>query len=193
MAATSPAPGRPREVRVDDAVARAVRQLLAEHGYAGTTIGRIARQAGVGRGALYRRWRSKAELVFASVVHPVALGAPPDTGSLSGDLEAVVAIVQARVSEPTAAAALAGLAAELRADPSLAGALEERVFAEERRWVATILERAQARGELAGPADPELVRRCLVGPVALASLYSPAAPPVDAGALAGLLSRGLAR
>jgi hypothetical protein len=36
----------------------------------------------VGRGALYRRWNSKAEMTFASVVHALDLGEPPNTGTL---------------------------------------------------------------------------------------------------------------
>jgi hypothetical protein len=39
----------------------------------------------VGRGALYRRWNSKAEMTFASVVHALDLGEPPNTGTLRGD------------------------------------------------------------------------------------------------------------
>ncbi len=191
MSVTVPTPGRPREARVDAAVAIAVRDLLAERGYAGTTVGRIAARAGVGRAALYRRWRSKAEVVFASLVHPVELGDPPDTGSLEGDLVAVAQIVHARLTDPTAAAALTGLALELRSEPALADALEARLFAEERRWLAAILERARGRGEATAAADPELVRRCLIGPVALAVLYTPTAPPVDPRALAGLLAKGL--
>lgn len=183
--------GRPRDARIDATVAGAVRELLAEHGYAGTTVARIADRAGVGRGALYRRWRSKAELVFASVVHPLQLGPAPDTGSLEGDVAAVGAIVRERLDDPTAAAAMAGLALDLRSDASIAGALEERLFAEERRWMAEILDAARGRGERVAPVDPELVRRCLVGPIALAALYTPAAPAVDPRALARLITRGL--
>lgn len=66
----------------------------AVHGYAFTTIEHIAAPAKVGRGALYRRWSSKAEIVFARLVHPTELGPPPDTGSLRGDLEVVAGIVR---------------------------------------------------------------------------------------------------
>ena len=162
--------------------------LLEEHGYAATTIERIAARASVGKGALYRRWRSKAEIVFASLVHPTELGAAPDTGSLAGDLAVVAGIVSERLTDPTAAAALAALAAELRTDPDLAGALQERLFAEERRWFAAILAAAAGRGELRDDAvDPELVRQAVVGPFALATLFSPAEPPPAAAAVSGLV------
>ena len=167
--------------------------LLEEHGYAGTTIDRIAARANVGKGALYRRWRSKAEIVFASLVHPTELGAAPDTGTLAGDLEVVAGIVSERLTDPTAASALAALAAELRTDPALAAALQERLFAEERRWFAEILEAARGRGELRDRAvELELVRQAIVGPFALATLFSPADAPPAAAAVSGLVARGLA-
>jgi AcrR family transcriptional regulator len=169
--------GRPRESRIDAAVRAAVGDLLAREGYAGTTIERVAAHAGVGRGAVYRRWRSKAEMVFAAAVHTVELPDPVDTGTLEGDLVALaVRIAELSGTEP-ARAALAGLAAELAGDPKLAGALEDRLFAAERRYVGLILERAYARGELGRDADPELVRRLLVGPIAFAPLFAPSAQP----------------
>jgi AcrR family transcriptional regulator len=192
MPATTPAPGRPREDRVDASVREAVLVLLDRHGYAGTTIERIAAHAKVGRGALYRRWSSKAEIVFACLVHPTELGPPPDTGSLRGDLEVVAGIVRERLGTPTTAAALAALAAELRTEPGLALALEERLFAEERRWLASILQAARDRGELrADPVDPELVRQAVIGPFAVAMLFSPQAPPPSAAAVSLLITRGL--
>lgn len=184
--------GRPRELRVDRAVRTAVAELLAEHGYAGTTIDRVAARAGVGKGALYRRWSTKAEMVFAAVVHAVELGAPPDTGSLEGDLGHIAAVVRLRLSDPTAAAAMAALALELRTVPELARSLDKRLFAEERRWVATILERADDRGDGPGTwVDPELVRQALVGPFVLATLYSPGSEPPAPEAVAALVTRGL--
>lgn len=184
--------GRPREIRIDVSVREAVFALLREHGYAGTTVDRIAARAGVGKGALYRRWRSKAEIVFAAVVHPTELGPPPDTGSLEGDLGAVAGIVCDRISDPTAASALAALALEIRTEPHLADSLRERLFSEERRWLTAILARARARGELRpGFVDPELVRQAIIGPIALAVLFSPSAPIPSADAVAGLVTGGL--
>jgi AcrR family transcriptional regulator len=169
--------GRPREARVDTAVRAAVHGLLAREGYAGTTIERVAAHAGVGRGAVYRRWRSKAEMVFAAVVHSAELPRPVDSGTLEGDLVALAERIADLTGTDQARAALAGLVAELAGDPELAAALEDRLFAAERRYVALILERACARGELGRGADPELIRRLLVGPIAFTPLFAPAAQP----------------
>jgi AcrR family transcriptional regulator len=164
----STTPGRPREARIDDAVRDAVRELLASEGYAGTTIERVAARAGVGRGAVYRRWRSKAEMVFAAVIHSTTLPDPVDSGSLEGDLVALAEQIAELTDTPHARAALAGLVAELTGD---------RLFAAERRYVALILGRAHTRGELGKGADAELVRRLLVGTIAFAPPFGPAAQP----------------
>jgi AcrR family transcriptional regulator len=169
--------GRPRETRVDAAVRAAVHELLAREGYAGTTIERVAARAGVGRGAVYRRWRSKAEMVFAAVVHSAELPSPVDSGTLEGDLVALAERIAELTGTDQARAALAGLVAELAGDQELARALEDRLFAAERRYVALILERACARGELGRGAAPELVRRLLVGPIAFIPLFAPTAQP----------------
>jgi AcrR family transcriptional regulator len=185
-------PGRPREARVDAAVREAVAGLLAEVGYAGTTIARIAARAGVGRGALYRRWRSKPELVFAAAVHAVELPEPDDTGTLEGDLVALAGHIWALASTEAARAALPAMALELRGDPALAGALEDRLFAAERAYLEAIFARAAARGELpAGGADAELVRLLLVGPLLHALLFSPGRA-VDPAAVGRAVARGLA-
>jgi len=192
-ATTSYTAGRPREARIDAAVRDAVVGLLAESGYAGTTIGRIAARAGVGRGALYRRWRSKPELVFAAAVHGVALPEPDDTGSLEGDLVALAHRIAALAGTDAARAAMPAVALELQGDAALAGALEERLFAAERAYLETIFARARERGELdEDAADAELVRLLLVGPLLHALLFSPGTA-VDPARVARAVARGLGR
>lgn len=182
--------GRPREVRIEAAIRAAVHELLAREGYAGTTIERVAAQAGVGRGAVYRRWRTKAEMVFATVVPSAELPRPVDSGTLEGDLVALAERIADLAGTDPARAALAGLGAELAGDPALATALADGLFAAERRYLAVILQRACARGELGGGADPELVRHLLVGPIAFTPLFAPAERPRP-GDVARVVSAGL--
>src|SRR5687767_7593273 len=72
--------GRPQDPEVTRAILDAVLRLIATEGFARTSMEAIAREAGVGKPAVYRRFRTKAELVaaaFASVLQPVE---PPDRG-----------------------------------------------------------------------------------------------------------------
>jgi AcrR family transcriptional regulator len=171
-------PGRPREARIDEAVRAAVLELLAERGYAGVTIEGVAARAGVGKTAIYRRFPSKAELVFEAAVHGLELPPAQDTGSLRRDLAALIRRIVASLTRPAAAAAIPGLIADLGRDPALATRFEQTFVAQERAVVATVLGRAAARGELQAPPDPELAHALLLGPV-FAWLHLLRRPPAD--------------
>ncbi|MFD8494488.1 TetR/AcrR family transcriptional regulator [Amycolatopsis sp. NPDC059657] len=157
--------GRPREDGIDGAVRRAVKELLAEAGYAKCTVDAIAGRAGVGKAALYRRWRSKAELVFAAVVHDDAMAGPADTGALQGDVAEVLAVIKSSLDGPGVREALPGLVADLRADPNLLAGFGERFIGRERAYLIEMLDRAVARGELARRPDPVAVHAILLGTV----------------------------
>ena len=78
--------GRPRDARVDAAVLDAARSLLAEKGYAGTTVEAIATRAGVGKATIYRRWPTREQLLLAVTTADLPEVATPDTGDLREDL-----------------------------------------------------------------------------------------------------------
>ncbi|GAA4546459.1 TetR/AcrR family transcriptional regulator [Amycolatopsis samaneae] len=170
--------GRPRERGIDDAVRSAVHDLLGEVGYQRCTVDAIAARAGVGKAALYRRWKSKAELVFAAVVHDDALPAPADTGTLRGDVAEVLAAIQSALDGPRVRSALPGLLADAQADPALVARFGELFLAREREYLVEMLDRAIARGELARQPDLIAVHAMLLGSVfAWLHLLSEPVPP----------------
>src|SRR5215813_11357401 len=59
-------PGPPRRQMLAAAI-----DCFARHGYQGTSIARIAREAGVTKGALYYHFRDKEDLLFAAVTERV--------------------------------------------------------------------------------------------------------------------------
>src|SRR5207248_2484280 len=78
-------PGRPRSAEADAAIREATIGLLADAGYANLTMSGIAATAGVSTATLYRRWRSKVDLVVdmlsAPIYHRVLItGAPVTRG-----------------------------------------------------------------------------------------------------------------
>ncbi|MEV7617900.1 TetR/AcrR family transcriptional regulator [Streptomyces sp. NPDC089799] len=158
-------PGRPRDSRVDDAIHEAVRRLVAEAGYAGLTMDAVAARARVGKAAIYRRYGSRGELVFASLVHGRAPQPLPDTGSLRGDLTALAEVILRAFSDPVFAAAGPSLVAEIRQHPDIAARFQATFVAGERAVVTALLERAAARGELPAPADPALLHATVLGTV----------------------------
>ena len=59
--------GRPRDPSVDQAILRAALELFVEHGIAGASIEKIAKQAGVAKTSIYRRWTSREALLAQAI------------------------------------------------------------------------------------------------------------------------------
>lgn len=168
--------GRPRSPAVETQVATAVHQLLAERGYAGMSVEHIAATAGVAKATVYRRWASKAELVFELVVHGRDLEPPDDTGTLEADIEALTERVLTLLSAPSARQSIPGLLADLRADPRLSARFQDTFIEAERRLVTSLLVRAVRRGELTHAPDAADVHAQLLGTL-FAWVYLMADPP----------------
>jgi AcrR family transcriptional regulator len=159
--------GRPRDPARDDAILRAALDGLAELGYDRLSMDEIAARAHAGKGALYRRWPSKAALVVAAMMTWRERAAPltiPDTGSLSGDIEATVAAIP-DFDEAAAQqmAVFVGLATAASRDPELRTALADNLLARPRRSIREVLDRAVARGEIAAERELDLVADIVVG------------------------------
>ncbi|WP_172979760.1 TetR/AcrR family transcriptional regulator [Agromyces agglutinans] len=197
MTITRQGPGRPRDREIDDAVLRAARELLAETGYDGVTMDETAVRAGTSKAAIYRRYRSKAELLFAAAVHPPGPSAPADTGTLHGDLLALAGRIRDDLASPGAREVAAHLIAEIGRAPDVADRLRERFVAFEREQIRDVLARAASRGELEPELDPDADRiaaHALLGG-ALFFTTMVIGDDLDDGVLAGVVAvliRGLA-
>lgn len=148
--------GRPRDPSRDEAIREAVLDLVAELGYDRVTIDDVAARAGSGKATIYRRWSSKADLVMDALSDLQRVGDLPDTGSLRGDLHALVARVSAQPgSRPLAV--MQGLASAMLHDLELRGEFTRQFVAPRRAVMAEILKRATARGEMAPGKDIDLL------------------------------------
>lgn len=174
--------GRPRDSRVDDAIASAVVELLAEVGYARLTMGGVAARAGVGKAAIYRRHATKQEMIFDVLTSGQFLAVAPDRGSLRADLAA--ALADSMTSPPPGTAP--GLLADVHADPVLRDRFDAKYLGAQRRTLAEILDRAVARGELATHPDPAILNALLGGPI-FAWLYLLSESPDQLPALTSAL------
>ncbi|MEV0205916.1 TetR family transcriptional regulator [Streptomyces sp. NPDC050788] len=114
--------GRPFDPAVGEAALQATRSLLEERGYAGLRVADVARSAGIGLGALYRRWPDKHTLVLEALRGAVSHQEVPQTEDAMADLLAGLdALAQglAERSKPLLAVVLSG------SDPQLAAAVRE--------------------------------------------------------------------
>ncbi|MFF3390401.1 TetR/AcrR family transcriptional regulator [Streptomyces sp. NPDC002669] len=139
---------------------------LAERGYARLTIESVAQDAGVNKTTIYRWWPSKPALLRAALIHARVLDVDiPDTGSLRGDLialvEQVIGLLTNGRTEPVARALTSGTGLP---DDELA-ALTRDFFADRFSREQPVFARAGARGELPADADPMLLLDLIAGAV----------------------------
>jgi AcrR family transcriptional regulator len=151
---------------VTEAIRAAVFAELAAAGYGRMSMEGIARRAGVGKAAVYRRWRSKLPLVLDMVSDIAAGGLPvPDTGTLYGDVRAMLDVGARALRHPVAAQIVPDLLAEAARSPELADALRTALRDAQGAVAAAVVRQAAARGEIPAAADPELALDLIAGPL----------------------------
>ncbi|WP_203664620.1 TetR/AcrR family transcriptional regulator [Actinocatenispora rupis] len=182
------APGRRRGTRgptldggVSAAIETAAFDELAAAGWRRLAMDAVARRAGVGKAALYRRWTSKEAMLLDLVARLVRRALPdvPDTGTLPGDVRGFLDLTVAQTSDPRVVRIAADLLGESVRNPALAESLRVAVLAPRREAGEAILRRAVDRGELPAALDRDLGTDLLFAPL-LPRLLNPGAPPVDA-------------
>lgn len=151
---------------ITTAIRRAVLQELAAVGYGRLSIEAVARRAGVGKTAVYRRWGSKLDLVLEIVSDVAGRSLPlPDTGSLTGDIEVLLRVAARALRHPLASQIIPDLLAEAARTPQLAETLRSALHTNQRDIAALLVARAVGRGELPAGADPDWVVDLVVGPL----------------------------
>jgi AcrR family transcriptional regulator len=156
--------GRPRDESREQAIRDAAIELLAEVGYDAMSIEAVAVRAKSSKATIYRRWPGKAELVADAMrqrSEPI-LEDLPDTGSLRGDLLAMVTRVFDGM-EGIDGGLMCGLAVAVRGDAEFGRLMAAHLHDQKRQSVGLILSRAEARGELAPGSDPGLVLQVAPG------------------------------
>jgi AcrR family transcriptional regulator len=153
------APGRPLDESVDEAILDATWRLLLAEGYSRMSIAGVAEEAGVGRPAIYRRYRDKSELVAAVIADKASRVPPIDTGSARGDL-----IAQLEFARRRFAVSLAGtMIVEERNHPELLEHFRRGMVAPRRGQIALALQRGKERGEVRADLDTGLASDALMG------------------------------
>ena len=171
--------GRPRSERARRAVLESTAELLLRDGLSGVTMDAVARHAGVSKATIYRWWPAKETLAVDALYDEWDAAVPrsADTGSLRGDLLALirpwVKVVQDRRYGPV----VAGLMAKVQSDPEFAKTYNARLVDPRRERAREALRRAAERGEIGPPPDMELAIDLLYGPIYHRLLHGHA--PVD--------------
>ena len=140
-----------------EAVLAAALAEIAAQGVRGASMDSIAKRAGTGKSALYRRWpnvRALALDVFVTTLEESLPSAYPDTGSLRQDLlESLTTFTDALDGD--LGVVLRELISEAAHDPSLVDSFQSRFGIPKQTEVVASLQRAMARGEIpTQPVDP---------------------------------------
>lgn len=140
--------------------------LVAEHGYDKVTMDQVAEATRSSKATLYRQWGSKSALVVEAM--KCVGGADdelPDTGTLHGDLMALVDRSEGKDKDPNL---LSAIMHAVRQDAELAATVRAEILEPGRERIRTVISRAVDRGEVAAdcPALP-FVDYVFIAPVLL--------------------------
>jgi AcrR family transcriptional regulator len=157
--------GRPRDERADRAILAAALELMAEDGVRDLRVDDVAGRAGVGKATIYRRYRSKDELITAAVAGLVSEIAVPDSGRTRADLLALMRSAVEVYRGSVEAAVMPSLVEAMSRDAELARFVRDGFLARRRAALRAVLERGIQRGDLRDDLDVDLALDVLGGPL----------------------------
>jgi AcrR family transcriptional regulator len=150
-----PAVGRPRDPVLEQAILDATVDVVVENGFAAAKLDEIARRAGTGKAAIYRRWAGKTELVIAAAQNLQAEVAIPDKGSLREDL--LVCVRHYVSPNARAALVLANVLAEAPRNDGVRDAASASIGRPAADAVRTVIDRWIDRGVVDPSVPVDLV------------------------------------
>jgi AcrR family transcriptional regulator len=151
---------RRRGEELEQAILEAAFEEFREVGYAAFTMEGVAKRAGTSKPVLYRRWSNRMEILLACVASRLPKAETvPDTGTLRGDILALITLAHDRMSL-IGRTAMLGILAEISAYPEAHGPLLAKLVNE----ITSLLDkavytRAIARGEITEEHLTERLRR----------------------------------
>jgi len=160
------APGRPRSEVAHRAIIDAARELLVEEGFTRLRLEHVAARAGVGKGAIYRRWPSKEALALDLLLE---LAEPhlaiPDRGDTRAELLASIENPIRAITRTRFGPVIRAMLSQIAGNPAIGDPFRSSVVAARRAEIARVIERGIARGDLRADADPSVATELLAGPV----------------------------
>ncbi|GFE69585.1 TetR/AcrR family transcriptional regulator [Chroococcus sp. FPU101] len=131
-------------------------ELLAEVGFDGMSIDAIAARAKVGKTTIYRRYTNKEELVADALDKFPEEIIIPDTGTLWGDLEALIQNIAQITLNPLGRQIVAMIISHTSTNPQFAQIYWTKYLQPRREAFVAVIERAKARREVRENLDPLL-------------------------------------
>lgn len=177
-----------RVQRSKGAVLASTYALLSEGGIGGVSMDMVSRRSGVSKTTIYRHWPSRSALLLTACA---TMGSPPevpDTGSLKGDLDALVADLAEQLCSASWPSILPSIMDAAERDPELA-ALHASLHAALMTPFLTVAERARTRGDFPAGVTPGELTASVVGPLFYRRWFSK--EPIEPSFIAGAVLRAL--
>jgi AcrR family transcriptional regulator len=139
-------------------------ELLSDSGVGGFSVDEVARRSGVAKTTIYRHWPSREALVIDACSRISDEQEVPDTGSLEGDVTAILTDIGHLLSTARWSSVLPSIVDVAERDPEFAD-IHSRIQRGHAAPLRAVLDRAAGRGELAGSADRSTMIAALLGPL----------------------------
>jgi len=164
--AAAPKRGRPRSEKARHAILEAAAELLLSRGLGAVSMDAVAETAGVSKATIYRWWPSKEMLALDALLDWSAVRAPTrDTGSLRGDLLALVRPWVREIRRQPFGRVIAAFVTEAQSDPEFAKAYLAHWVNPRRETMRTAYARAAERGEVPADLDLDAAIDLIYGPL----------------------------
>lgn len=186
--------GRPRSPEAHRAILDSTLALLGELGFERMSIEAIAAHAGVGKTTIYRRWKTKEDLVADALSSVKATPVVPDTGDLRADVAFLAEAFATAVRDPLGRRVITLIIDTLTNNPALAELYWERFGALKNDALRTVLVRARERGQLRLDANLDVILDLISGYVLYQLLVKPPSQAFQSGIdpVLGVIFQGVA-
>jgi AcrR family transcriptional regulator len=174
------APGRPRDPTVDVAILTAAVQLFLEDGIEGANFERIAKLTGISRATIYRRWKSRDDLLISAIRHVKGPGTerPETFANMSpGELlDFLRDTFTTALTRPELSRLVARLVGSIPDHPELLAIYRDEFVEPLWQAISKVLEKARRTGALPRLPDQELLRELLSGAITYRLLFRKGIP-----------------
>lgn len=164
---------RPRSEAARQSVLEAMRAAVIAGTYESVTIEGLAESATVSKQTIYRWWPSKAAILGEALLEGDLPGADvsvPMTDDIRADLHAWFTAMSRGLGSPEGVALARALIAVTATDHELGLALNERLAAPIRTWVAERIARGQVDGQVRADVDADAIADQLIAMASYAAL-----------------------
>jgi AcrR family transcriptional regulator len=155
----------PRVLVSRERVLTATLELLTEASLGELTIDDISRRSGVAKTTIYRQWPDRSALVIDACSRMTdGEEVPPDTGSLEGDIRAILTNIALLLGTARWSSIVPSIIDVAEHDSEFA-TLHRRIQRRHTAPLRAALERAGRRGEILLTADHDAIAAALLGPL----------------------------